>query len=217
MRAHLAVVLAVVAAGCAAKGPAASRIRQPGPPPAEDAARVVAISRARAAAGAGDYCLGPGDLVVVGVLGWDAMQNQQVRVSPTGMINLPVVGNVPAAGRTEDQLREELVRRLRAGYVRDPQVSVFVQRFQSQQVSVTGAVARPGLYSLSRDNRTIYDVLAQAGGMTGEAGGRILFSPAATTTGCGGNGARTNGAAAEAAHATAAPRPIEIALDDEVA
>jgi polysaccharide export outer membrane protein len=222
MRAYALVLIATLAAGCAAKGPAATRM-EPAPPPAEDMGPIAALAQARAGAGAGDYCLGAGDLVVVSVLGWEAMQNQQVRVSPTGMINLPVVGNVPAAGRTEDELREELVRRLRAGYVRDPQVSVFVQRFQSQQVSVTGAVARPGLYSLSRDSRTIYDVLAQAGGMTGEAGGRVLFSPAATSTaGCGAaRSATTNGALPHVAvaqnGAAVAPKPIEIELDAPVA
>lgn len=216
MRAYALIVLASVVAGCAARGPAATRM-EPTPPPAEDVARVAALAQSRSGAGAGDYCLGAGDLVVVSVLGWEAMQNQQVRVSPTGMINLPVVGNVPAAGRTEEQLREELARRLRAGYVRDPQVTVFVQRFQSQQVSVTGAVARPGLYSLSRDSRTIYDVLAQAGGMTGEAGGRVLFSPAAATSPCGGAArpasANGNGAVPQT---TAAPKPLEIELDAPV-
>jgi polysaccharide export outer membrane protein len=70
--------------------------------------------------------------------------------------------------------------------MREPHVTVFVQRFQSQQVSVTGAVARPGLYSLTRDSRTIYDLLSQAGGMTEQAGGRVLFSPSADASRCDG-------------------------------
>src|SRR5262249_37565625 len=89
------------------------------------------------------------------------------------------------AGKTETELRAAIEQKLRDGYMRDPHVTVFVQRFQSQQVSVTGAVARPGLYSLTRDTRTIYDLLSQAGGLTEQAGGRVVFSPAEGTR-CGG-------------------------------
>ena len=143
-----------------------------------DEARISALQRARTGPGVGDYCLGAGDLLTVNVFGWDAMKDQQVRVSSTGAITLPMLGDIPAAGKTETQLRAEIESRLRNGYMRDPHVTVFVQRFQSQQVSVTGAVARPGLYSLTRDSRTVYDMLSQAGGLTEQAGGRVLFSPA---------------------------------------
>jgi len=48
----------------------------------------------------------------------------------------------------------------------------------SQQVSVTGAVARPGLYGLSRENRSVSDLLSEAGGLNEKAGDRVLFYPA---------------------------------------
>jgi polysaccharide export outer membrane protein len=163
---------------------------------AHDETRINEVYRQRTGpGGAADYCLGPGDLLTVNVFAWDAMKDQQVRVSSSGAISLPMLGDIPAAGKTENELREEIEQKLRNGYMRDPHVTVFVQRFQSQQVSVTGAVARPGLYSLSRDSRTIYDLLSQAGGMTEQAGGRVLFSPSADASRCDG-----------AAHAPA-PRP----------
>jgi polysaccharide export outer membrane protein len=147
-----------------------------------------------------------------------------VRVSSTGSITLPLVGDVPAAGRTENQLRAAIEQRLRNGYMRDPHASVFVQRFQSQQVSVTGAVARPGLYSLTRDNRTLYDLLSQAGGLTEQAGGRVLFSPADGAR-CPTGGARPAASAGYALHpvsvGTGSPdrealAPIEFELDAPV-
>src|SRR5581483_11493611 len=161
--------------GCAPKhGPAPRDLdRASG---ARDDARIAELYKTRTAGA--DYCLGPGDQLTVNVFGWDAMKDLPTRVSPTGSITLPMLGDIPAGGQTETQVQAEIERRLRNGYMRDPHVTVFVQRFQSQQVSVTGAVARPGLYSLTRDNRTVYDLLSQAGGLTEQAGGRVLFSPA---------------------------------------
>jgi polysaccharide export outer membrane protein len=204
------LVLAVALAACGAP-----RSRAPhdalAPAPVADDGRVGQLFHARTALAGGDYCLGPGDLLTVNVFGWDAMRDLQMRVSSTGSVSLPLVGDVPAAGRTEAQLQEDVVRRLRNGYMRDPHVTVFVQRYQSQQVSVTGAVARPGLYSLSRENRTIYDVVSQAGGLTDQAGGRIRFSPAPATA-CGGDGAKLRPAAAGPGDG-ASLAPLEFEID----
>ncbi|HZP42478.1 MAG TPA: polysaccharide biosynthesis/export family protein [Candidatus Binatia bacterium] len=227
MRTVLAFVLAAVAAGCAgSRGPTPREdLRVPAAdrgPSAREQARIQELFVARTRT-ASDYCLGPGDVLTISVFGWEAMRDQQVRVSPTGTIDLPLVGSIPVAGRTEGQAREAIEQRLRKDLMRDPHVSLFVQRFQSQQVSVTGAVARPGLYSLTRDNRTIYDVIAQAGGLTDQAGGRILFSPA-TTGHCGAPSAprtsvqtaslRTASVPTNAADALA---PIEIEVDAPLA
>ncbi len=208
-------LVALALAGCAPQHRAV-------PPPAaagddavatRDARRIAELFRARAGLGGSDYCLGPGDLLTVDVFAWEAMHDLHVRVSSTGSVSLPMLGDIPAAGRTETELQAEIERRLRSGYMRDPHVSVFVQRFQSQQVSVTGAVARPGLYSLTRENRTLYDLLAQAGGQTEQAGGRILFSPV-PEGGCAAAGVRSVGAGA--AHPPLAAAPIEIELDAPV-
>jgi hypothetical protein len=85
---------------------------------------------------------------------------------------------------------------------------------------VTGAVARPGLYSLTRDARTIYDLLSQAGGLTEQAGGRVLFSPGEAAR-CDGAAARpTAGATLRPASArpadSAALAPLEFELDAPV-
>lgn len=213
---------AVVALACVAAFACGPR-RGPKPAAPEPAAELTPADQSRVAAliqargGGGDYCLGAGDLVAIGVYGWEAMRDQQVRVSATGQISLPMIGSVPAAGRTESELREEIERRLRNGFMRDPHVTVFVQRFQSQQVSVTGAVARPGLYSLTRESRTVYDLLSQAGGLTEQAGGRIVFSPASETR-CGGVVAPPPPAAGVKPVAmTTGLAPIEFAIDEPVA
>jgi polysaccharide export outer membrane protein len=214
---RMALVVCLAAAACSSR-----RAHVPAEPPAaaeltpEDEARIAALVQSRA--GGGDYCLGAGDLVSITVFGWDAMRDQQTRVSATGQISLPMVGSVPAAGRTESQLREEIEHRLRNGFMRDPHVTVFVQRFQSQQVSVTGAVARPGLYSLTRESRSVYDLLSQAGGLTEQAGGRVVFSPA-TETRCGGVGSVTPPPAAgvKPVAMSTGLAPIEFSIDTPVA
>jgi polysaccharide export outer membrane protein len=221
MRPVLVVVLLAVA--CAPRPHAGPRDPElaAAPGPREDG-RIARLYRARMDGGAGDYCLGPGDLLTVNVFGWDAMRDIQTRVSSTGAVSLPMLGDVPAMGRTEPQLQAEIERRLRNGYMRDPHVTVFVQRFQSQQVSVTGAVARPGLYSLTRENRTVYDLLSQAGGLTEQAGGRVLFSPAEGAGRCGGARPGPTSAVALRQASASSPgdgaslAPIEFELDAAV-
>ena len=206
------IVLAAVLAGCApSRGPAPVA---PDPVAGDrDPTRVAELFQARAGLGEADYCLGPGDVLRVDVFGWDAMRDLRVRVSSTGSAPLPMLGDVPAAGRTETEFQAEIERRLRNGYMHDPHVTVFVQRFQSQQVSVTGAVARPGLYGLTRENRTIYDLLAQAGGQNEQGGGRVLFSPTTAATGCDGDGNGKGKVAADAPRSASALAPLEIEID----
>jgi polysaccharide export outer membrane protein len=155
--------------------------------------RVQRLWAQRGQAAATDFCLGPGDLVEVSVPRVPEMQGLRARVSPEGTITLPHIGVIPASGTTEAQLRERIRQRLGQTLLRDPQVSLFITENASQQVSVTGAVARPGLYGLSRQNRTIADLLSEAGGMNEHAGGTVQFYPAGGGEGC---------------SAAARPRPI---------
>src|SRR5262249_52277937 len=123
-------------------------------------------------------CLGPGDLLEISVFRWPDLQNYRTRVSPSGTIALPLLGTMRAGGLTESQLRDQIANGLKQTVMRDPQVSVFVAEYVSQQVSVTGAVARPGLIGLSRDHRTVADMISEAGGFNEHAGGRVSLYPA---------------------------------------
>lgn len=152
----------------------------------EQQARVHRLWQERSgAAHAEAFCLGPGDVVEITVARLETMQGLRARVSPGGTITLPIIGAVPAAGRTETELRDAIAQRLGATVLRDPQVTLFVSEHASQQVSVTGAVARPGLIGLSRENRTVSDLLSEAGGLDQHAGGTVLFHPASGGNACG--------------------------------
>jgi len=73
--------------------------------------------------------------------------NKTWRVSSTGDINLPLVGQIHAAGLTADELTQKLAEDLKR-YIREPHVTVYIAEFRSQPVTVTGAVHRPGHFQI---------------------------------------------------------------------
>ncbi len=97
------------------------------------------VSPAYAAA---SYLLGPGDQIQVSVYGYEEYTGPLL-VLPDGTITLPVVGKVPAAGRTTDQLTQELTATLGRILV-DPSVSVTLGTLRPVVVNVSGEVYRPG-------------------------------------------------------------------------
>src|SRR5262245_37823550 len=110
---------------------------------------------------AGDYRIGPEDVLEIGV--WkNSGISRVVTVRPDGMVSLPLINDVKAAGLTPFQLRQEVARKLR-DYVPSPSVSVIVSDVRSFKVSVLGEVVRQDRYEL-RSPTTILDVIAMAGG-----------------------------------------------------
>jgi polysaccharide export outer membrane protein len=138
--------------------------------------RIIALERSRTAT-AESYLIGAGDLLEVNVFDLEEM-NRKVRVAASGYVQLPLIGAVKAAGRSESDLSAEIAKRLSKNYLQNPQVDVFVEEYKSQQVAVTGSVAKPGLYPLTRDRYTILDMISEAGGLTREGGAVIQFIPA---------------------------------------
>ncbi len=108
--------------------------------------------------------------------GQQSMGGWTVRVNSVGDIILPLVGRMHVAGLTEEQLRAELVQRL-GKYMYDPQVEVFVRSYNSRQVAISGEVHSPGMYTISRPNETIRDLIMRAGGTTDNAAQRIILTP----------------------------------------
>ncbi|MDI6773347.1 MAG: polysaccharide biosynthesis/export family protein [bacterium] len=120
------------------------------------------------------YILGLEDVVEVSVYGNDDL-SRVVTVRPDGMISLPLVGEIRAAGLTPEQLRERLVP-LYARFIRNPQVAVIVREFRRVRVTVLGQVMRPGVHEL-RLGASVLDALASAGVLTEAAGlGEVRLS-----------------------------------------
>jgi len=80
-----------------------------------------------------------------------------------GAIFYPYIGQVQVEGKTLDEIRSLLTRRL-SEYIADPQVDVKVAAYRSKSVYVTGAVNTQGKLPITTDPMTIRDALSEAGG-----------------------------------------------------
>lgn len=111
-----------------------------------------------------DYRIGPQDLLELQVFGVEAL-NRTVRVNSRGLISLPLIGLVQAAGLTGEQLEETISAKLSQDYLQNPQVSVFIKEYTSQRVTIEGAVKKPGVYPI-KGRITLLQALATAEGIT---------------------------------------------------
>ncbi len=91
-----------------------------------------------------DYRLGPGDLIKIEAPQAPEINGLTARLSGPGTINLPLLGELALGGMTTTQAQRAVVERL-AKYIHQPQVSVSVAEYASQEITVTGAVMKPGL------------------------------------------------------------------------
>lgn len=94
--------------------------------------------------GAGTYKIGPQDVVEISVFKVPEL-SKSVQVSEAGTVNLPLVGEVIVAGKTAREFEKELTRQLGAKYLQKPQVTAIVKEYNSQRITVEGAVKKPGV------------------------------------------------------------------------
>lgn len=111
------------------------------------------------------YRLGAGDRIRVTVFEQDGLTNTY-SVDQSGYISFPLVGAVPARGHTAQQLEKEIADKLRQGYLRDPDVSVEIDRYRP--IFVMGEVGAAGQYSYV-PGLTVQKAIAIAGGFTPRA------------------------------------------------
>jgi len=118
--------------------------------------------------GEADLSMGAGDLIEISVFEVDELSKLKLRIPMRGTITLPLIGQVPAAGRSAIQLEDDIRARLQEKYIYDPQVSVFVHEHKSQRISVIGAVRKGGVYAITNPLR-LADALALAEGLADDA------------------------------------------------
>jgi len=124
----------------------------------------------------GEFMLGPGDVLQISSTTVNELKDRVVRLDANGNISLPLVGDLKLSGLTEKEAKELIEKKL-GDFMYHPQVSVFVQTYHSRQVAVVGAVANPGMFTLSPDD-TIGSIIQRAGGMSRDAAQEILFTAA---------------------------------------
>lgn len=120
------------------------------------------------------YVLGPEDQVSIRILQAPEIADKPVRIDQAGYIDLPLVNRIRVAGLTSQQLQAELTRRLET-YIRNPHVTISIEEFRSQPVSVLGSVNTPGLHQL-RGRKTLTEVLSLAGGLRADAGHSVKIT-----------------------------------------
>jgi len=107
------------------------------------------------------YVVGPSDVLRITV--WkDPNLSTESAVGPSGTISMPLVGEIPAAGRTVKQIQEEATRRLGA-FVKEAVVTVALVEVNSYRFTVAGNVERRGMFS-PRYYVTVSEAIALAGG-----------------------------------------------------
>jgi polysaccharide export outer membrane protein len=112
-----------------------------------------------------DYVVGAGDVIRVQVF-----QNPdltvEARVSESGVISYPLLGALRIGGLSPTAVERLISERLKSGnFLQNPQVTVNIVQFRSQQVSVLGNVNKPGRYPLETTGMRLSEVLSLAGGV----------------------------------------------------
>jgi polysaccharide biosynthesis/export protein len=131
-----------------------------------DAESVVAVAE-------GPQRIGPLDKLRVNVFQVKELSGD-FQVDSTGNVEFPLIGVVPAYGRTEEELRQELTRRLGEKYLRDPSVQVTLAEQATRTITVDGSVKDPGVFPV-KGSTTLMKAVAMAKGTTEDANIRRVY------------------------------------------
>lgn len=130
--------------------------------PAADAAQSAAVT------------LGVGDAIKVQVYGKPELETTTY-VGADGTVPIPLAGTVAVLGQSPAAAGQSIAAAFRkGGFLIDPQVTVFMVQFRSQQVTVLGAVRTPGRFTIET-RATLLDVLAQAGGIDEDGASNVVL------------------------------------------
>jgi polysaccharide export outer membrane protein len=110
------------------------------------------------------YIIGPSDDLTISV--WEQPDlSRAVPVRPDGMISLPLINDIQAAGKTPMQLMNAIVEKLATLGVKSPLVTVTVTAIKSQFIYVLGQVGHPGTFPMI-PGMTVLQAIASSGGLT---------------------------------------------------
>ena len=160
MRTTWAMALALVVLGQGVVRTQSHPSSPAGSQPAAPAARSAPPAGAPTEPG---FTIGPED--VLGILFWrDQEMSCDVTVRPDGMISLPLLRDIKAAGLTPERLADGIQDAARE-FITDASVTVVMRQINSRKVFITGEVAHPGAYPLA-SAMTVMQLIAVAGGLT---------------------------------------------------
>ena len=117
--------------------------------------------------------IGPRDVLEVSVFKVPEL-SKVVQVSEAGTINYPLAGEVQAGGRTAREIEQDLTKLLGKKYLQNPEISVFVREYNSQRITVEGAVKKPGVYPIV-GGMSLLQATATAGGFEDTAEQTVIL------------------------------------------
>jgi polysaccharide export outer membrane protein len=109
-----------------------------------------------------DYLIGPADELDIEVFMVEELSGTE-KVNSRGYIRMPLIGPVKVAGLSAEQAEDLLVEIYGRDYLNNPQINIDVVKYASQQVTLLGAVEKPGVYAL-QGRTTLLQAVAMAGG-----------------------------------------------------
>jgi polysaccharide export outer membrane protein len=117
--------------------------------------------------------LGVGDVIEVRVYEEEDLTGTY-QISPRGTFSFPLIGEIKARGMTPSSLSHEITQRLKQGYLKRPQVSIFIKESNSKKIFLLGKVKKPGSYTYEEGMR-IVQVIALAGGLLSIASSDLIL------------------------------------------
>lgn len=120
-----------------------------------------------------EYQIGAKDLLEISVFEVPEL-NITVRVSENGLVNLPLLGELKAVGLNRFELEKRIAAMLEKSFLKNAQVTIFIKEFQSQKVSIMGAVKKPGMHDLI-GRQSLLQVIAMADGLGEQASDTVVI------------------------------------------
>jgi polysaccharide export outer membrane protein len=173
---RLMVVGVMVSLAWASMGSAAyaqQRVERAGTPPAPSAPPPMDVDGSKLYGG---YMIGVGDIINIRIAEEDDVSGRY-QVSQSGDVKIPLLEKpIHADGLSTFDFSTVLSQELKKQQIlKDPYVTVFIERGMTQNVTVSGQVARPGIYPIERATRLV-DVLSMSGGLAPNAGQTITIT-----------------------------------------
>jgi polysaccharide export outer membrane protein len=168
----IAAILSSALIASAQDKPAAAQPNLPetSAPAASDAAKTAAPNAAKAPADS--YVIGASDMIAVTVFKEPTLSGTLL-VRPDGMISMPLLGDVKAAGKTPLELSDEITTKLKK-YIQDPNVTVVLNQNNSKIVYLMGEVGKTGPVNMT-PGMTLLQAVATAGGLTQYANAKKIY------------------------------------------
>ncbi len=140
--------------------------------PAAPTAAAIAVPDSAAIAVPDSYVIGASDVIMVSVLKEPTLTSSLL-VRPDGMISMPLLGDVKAAGKTPLQLADEITTNLKK-FIQDPNVTIILTQMNSKKVYMIGEIGKTGPIELT-PGMTLLQAIASAGGLSQFANSRKIY------------------------------------------